>query len=68
MGTRSKVSAIAADLVFLIAAQHGLIHTRIELDRGNVLGAILSFGLVTPILSLVARTFAYSVGTRLFRF
>jgi hypothetical protein len=58
---------MAADLVSLIAVQHGLIQTRIEWDRGNTLGAVLCLALVTPVLILLGRAIALSVGNRLLR-
>lgn len=63
---RSRVPVIAADLVFLIAVQHGLIQSHIDLDRGNILGAALSMTVVTPILALLARAIALRLGNKVF--
>ena len=64
---RNRISGIAGDLVFLLVFLHGLLQTRTEMDRGNILGGIICLGFTTPLLAVLARGLAIVAGNRLFR-
>lgn len=50
------MGALAGNLAALLAAQQGVHHTRVEIERGNWPGAILILAFATPVMCLLAKS------------